>query len=246
MHFLKSLVAKLLVEPSITRGQTPSCELGRRLFRWTLHNRDFSKDSRHPLSDLWQVSEWDNTYALSRASMAYLWSVLHDWQPRSIIEFGCGRSSIMFGRYCSETNASCLSIEADAEWGRKMKEQLTANGLESQVTLHLSEAIQFPGQHGHDLAQSGFYEQYGDCRFDLVSIDGPIGGFGRAGTLLSIRDQLAPRAHIIVDDSNRVNERQAINRWLHEFGPSLTLKADLPLPYGLTILEYDQSRDRVR
>ncbi len=243
MHLIKNLTAKFVVEPCVASGLMPSSDVGRRLFRWALHNRDFSKVGSHPLSDIWQVPEWDNTYALSRASMAYIWQVLREWQPHSIIEFGCGRSSIMFGRYCHLMEATCLSIEADPDWGRKMQDQLAANGLESEVTLHLSDSIQSPDMHGHDLVRSGFYAQYGDRQFDLVSIDGPVGGFGRGGTLLSIKHQLAPKAHIIVDDSNRTNERHTINRWLHEFGPALSLKADLPLPYGLTILEYDKSRE---
>jgi hypothetical protein len=81
----------------------------------------------------------------------------------------------------------------------------------------------------------------------LVLCDGPPAKTkgGRYGLLPILRPRLSPDALILVDDYKRSDEKGIVDRWLNEFGGSLTVMGT-QYPYALvSVAERDQARERV-
>jgi len=161
-------------------------------------------------------------------------------RPRSVLEFGSGRSSLVIaralsavggGRLTSVENAPEFSRDAWALAGRVMG--VDAQQVVSKVRVTLTPAGPFNGYVDAAPALSA------RAPYDLVLIDGPSGPLGRDWTMFAAIHHLSHGALVIVDDAARPGERRAVERWLRRW-PGLSVALDRPrMTRGATILRFD-------
>ena len=167
--------------------------------------------------DTIQDSEWlkyksfsPGGWAVDYGVLYTLYRVLNDVKPKNIIEFGLGQSSRLLHRYGAYyPNANVLTCEHSTEWIDFFKAEIddkypvnikllglgnrTYQGIETLVYKDL------------DVVSSG--EKY-----DLIMVDGPYGSehYSRSQVIDLVRDNLAERFCIILDDYERQGEQETI------------------------------------
>jgi predicted O-methyltransferase YrrM len=157
--------------------------------------------------------------------------------PRSVLEFGAGRSSVVFAAALAGTGGGRLtSVEHEPQYSVQAWQEAQRYALIDSALLHARLTLRL-GSRGlfhryvvpaHSLARR--------APFDLIFVDGPPGSFGRTSTVLDIAPLVSAGALVVVDDSARPGERSAIARW--ERALPCTRLVDLPgLARGVTILE---------
>ena len=139
-------------------------------------------------------------YLLTIINMLKIYSV------RNILDFGSGRTSIMFKKYCPWANLFC--IESDEQYYKLLLDEcpeLTGN-------LFLVDEIRNESVSYYNQEQLNSIIK--DTKFDLISIDGPI-GYGVKNprqNILALIDQkqLNEEFLIYIHDTNRQGEQQLI------------------------------------
>jgi Methyltransferase domain len=159
------------------------------------------------LRDGWGNLDWSGDVAYLRAVCE------HATAGRGpILECGSGLTTIVLSALVGEQKES-ISLEHLSEWCERVERVLSRHDLPNRLR-HM------PLTHraGFDWYASDFLSR--DQRFGLVICDGPPGSTlgGRYGLLPVCRDHLAPDCVILLDDAERPEERDMLERWRREFG----------------------------
>ena len=136
-----------------------------------------------------------------------------------ILECGSGLSSFVLASVVSKTDATCHLdvLEHNLPWLQNLRQ--SAPSLEKRARVRLT--------HAPLRTHNNNFEWYDvDVRslnqcIELVVCDGPPGGTtrgGRYGLLPVMSELLAPDARVILDDANMEHGRDAIERWIYEYG----------------------------
>lgn len=144
--------------------------------------------------------------------------VLHELigllRPRSVLEFGAGRSSLVIAHALERIGGGCLtSIEHQPEYVRKSWQEMprfrTVDAALVESKLRLT-----PSRHGLLYEYAGIAPTLrARGPFNFVFIDAPPGRFGRDATLLAAAPYLDTGAIVQLDDAARPQEKTAIRRW---------------------------------
>ena len=246
MHFTqpsKEVIARTITEPLLSRAQLPGNAGVRRALAWSLENRDVRFPEQHPLKAVESIPEWDNTYALSRSALQWLWARLHKKAPRTILEFGSGRTTFAMATYAKARQQEGLqtpiivSIEAETQWLTQTEQHLAEHGLEKFVTLVNAPAKTDTQNHGYDLTGISLEDLFQKQPIEIVLIDGPCGGQGRRGTLPSIYHLLSSQADVLLDDCDRTPEQETMGIWESDYPHELHNRGILPTVGGLGWLQ---------
>lgn len=144
----------------------------------------------------------------------------------NIIEFGCGMSTIIFGRLLKKNkiNATITSIEHDELWLDYMKKLLDREGLMENIKL-----VYAPLEKCDlSIKSIGWYSTNVLCRelkdkvFDMVIVDGPPAfefpkAKSRYPALPFIIERVSKNFSIHLDDANRPGEQFILQRWRKQF-----------------------------
>jgi predicted O-methyltransferase YrrM len=160
--------------------------------------------------------------------------------PRSVLEFGSGRSSLVIARALSAAGGGRLtSVENAPEFGRDawaLAERcngVDAHRIVSKVRATLTPAGPFNGYVDAAPALAA------RAPYDLALVDGPSGPLGRDWTMFAAIVHLRPGALVVVDDTARAGERRAVERWLRRW-PGLSVLLDRSeMTRGVAILRFD-------
>jgi hypothetical protein len=131
-----------------------------------------------------------------------------------VLECGSGLSTIVLGIIARQMGREVWTLEHDAHWGEKVGKALAERGI-ANVRLCVN-----PLKNYGDFS---WYEPPLDDmprNFGLVICDGPPGKGhgGRSGFLPVMRDRIAARCTILLDDTIRDAERAIAQRWSDELG----------------------------
>ena len=126
-----------------------------------------------------------------------------------VLECGSGLSTIVLGIIAGQAGRAVWTLEHDAHWGEKVGRALARRGLD-----HVRLCIRPLKNYG----EFSWYEPpLADMpqAFGLVICDGPPGHGhgGRSGFLPVMRDRLAARCTILLDDTIRDAEKEIAQRW---------------------------------
>jgi hypothetical protein len=175
------------------------------------------------------------TWALDVATIEVLWDRLQVQQPRALLEFGAGVSTVILARYAEWRAAQGLerpvivSIEQDASVRAKVKTRLAENGLSQDVhVLHapLSEASRYR------VDMDAIRQRLAGNEVDWVLIDGPAGPDGcRVSTLPDVMALCADRARWFLDDALRDGEIGILRDWARR--RNVTVEGIYPIGKGL-------------
>lgn len=171
-------------------------------------------------------SEWlvNQTFSPGRWAMGYpalyiLYRVLEQFNPHHILELGLGQSTIMITQY-AERNADIehFVVEHDNAWIKFFKKRNTIS-LKTSIVCLDRESASFKDADNVRVFKN-FKDTFESNKFDLVVIDAPLGGdmkkYARIDVLSLIEANLCEEFVVILDDVNRVGERNTMNEISHQ------------------------------
>ena len=187
------------LERTLRRGKLPSHRSIERLVR-SWHNEAWSAD-------------------------AALLAALLTWLPRStgpILECGSGLSTLVLATAASIANRGLWALEHDPSWATRVARELPMH-LGSSATVLLG-----------PLRDYGAYEWYSPdpaalpASIGFVLCDGPPGHTrgGRYGLVPQLGNRLRSGCLVILDDTQRPEERSIARRWSSELPASVLMESE--------------------
>lgn len=163
-----------------------------------------------------------NEWMLAPSKLLFLWQTCAKLRPRRILEFGSGRSTLLFAAYARHAQnqgeeVRVCTLEHDRDWKDTTENWVREYaGLEHVSILHAPLAPQQilgTSRVTYSTPTAVLEEIGGRTGFDLCLIDGPPESVGRFASLPIAIPFLSSRAVILVDDCFRPQEREALRAW---------------------------------
>lgn len=148
----------------------------------------------------------------------------------TVLEAGSGSSSVWMGLAAAGAarGVAVVALEHDPEYAEATRAAVARQGLEETVDVRLAPLAEADGAAWYDRAAL-----HGVSRVSLLFVDGPpksTGPDARFPAFEAAFDLLAEDARIVLDDTDRHEERACIERWsalAAERGASLTVEREL-------------------
>lgn len=170
-----------------------------------------------------RLGEW----TLDVETIEFLSEKIQTSQPRAILEFGSGVSTIILAQAMADIYPVTpfpvvLSIEQDATHVQQTTIQLERYGLARFVKiLHAPlgpQILHHISTNCYQVSDSELQKFFGQVQIDFVLIDGPAADYGeRIGTIPLVQEFLEPGAAVYMDDGLRDSEL-AIAEWWNQYG----------------------------
>ena len=175
-------------------------------------------------------------WALSPDAMAVILTDLQERTRPSIVEFGCGQSTVIFTSWVKHHGGRVTTYEHDPQYADVIRKQLDACGLSSHVDLRVVPLVDQAPANG--LPPSKSYDLPNDQdRFDIALVDGPPYWAGEAGRYYPLKwsvDRLNPGGAAYLDDAARPPEQRIVAAM--KAGTAGVAAVDLRAEKGLTKL----------
>ena len=162
-----------------------------------------------------------SSWALQMAGLVELDAYLWRNQPRNVVEFGSGVSTVVLANYAQQTGAKVTSFEHASRYKRETEQKLRSARLQGVTDLRLAALKGSPPAYDGEMPDG----------VDFVLIDGPpeyTGG--RAAILPLIYDCLADNWEAWLDDASRDLEQEALKSWRKDLGVSVS-KQNIPADF---------------
>lgn len=157
-------------------------------------------------------------FALNPTDLLDLLHLVRLRQPRLVLELGSGTSSVWLGYALEQYGGKLVSLDHDPDYARQTRAMLAAHGLNA-----VAEVREAPLR---EIAMAGrTYEWYDVAALadltgiDLLLVDGPPAATGpdaRYPALGILEQRLSATATVVLDDADRQDEREAVQRWTLE------------------------------
>jgi len=178
----------------------------------------------HPLKAVLNQGDLENAAAVTPVTIIEIWRLLTAARPRAILELGCGVSTVIFSYYASECARAggpaptVHSIEHSPEWIGIVAQRLAALGLSSHVTMIEAplKKVHVAGIDTECYDPAALAGRVADASVDFCLIDGPPAiqdPLSRVGCLPLVAPCLTGGATVLLDNTARDGERQAIAAW---------------------------------
>ena len=159
-------------------------------------------------------------WALDPTAVLALLDLVERGWPERVLELGSGTSSVWLG-YALERLGSghLVSIDHDERYAEVTREYVHRHGLDEIVEVRIA-PLTDAGLPGHEAL---WYEDsvFGDVSdIDLLIVDGPpkaTGRISRYPALPKLVPQLSGSAAVAIDDADRPDEKEIVQRWREEF-----------------------------
>ena len=172
---------------------------------------DGIKESSWVKNQAFDLHNWAANYSF----IYLLFRILDKMEPRNILEFGLGQTTKLTTQYIVHKNPeACLNVcEHSRDWIQIYQPELPKH--EHIRINHLDlEYLEYRRKRNDKYA--GLLELVGDQKFDLIIVDGPVGGgknLPRSNVVdLVCHGNLAEDFVIIFDDAERVGEKNTIRK----------------------------------
>ncbi|SMX98912.1 Methyltransferase domain-containing protein [Brevibacterium iodinum ATCC 49514] len=158
-------------------------------------------------------------WALDARAMLHLAQIFEDKRPSRVLELGSGTSSVWMGYLAEKLGAQIVSVEHDEEFAERTEELLGLHGLNDVVTVKRAplEPLRL-GDVDYAWYATGALSDLEDV--DLVLVDGPVGStnrWARYPAVPMLWAALARDAVVVLDDSPRADEEDALDAWTAEY-----------------------------
>lgn len=189
--------------PAALRDQTRDIEALLQLFRLV------EPRTRLPFSGSW---------AMNAQSLLHLADLVIRRRPRVVLELGGGTSTVWLGYLLEGSGARVVSLDHDEDYAARTRQSLDRHGLATTVEVRHAplKAITIGDETFSWYAEQGWSDVAG---IDLLIVDGPpkkTGSQARYPALPALLDRLAPDAWVLLDDADRPDEREIVQRWTAE------------------------------
>ncbi len=146
--------------------------------------------------------------------------------PGTVVEAGSGLSSIVLS-YVVRADQPIVSFEHHRQWADRVARYVSRRGSYRVLTRPLTprEGYDWYAVEPSDLPAG----------ITLAVIDGPPGSTrgGRYGALPELAEHLAPGAILLLDDTARPQEQQAMDRWAAEYGTTSEVRETGDKPFAI-------------
>ena len=184
-------------------------------------------------------------WRLTAGSLRFLTVLVDHLEPRLVLEFGSGRSTVVLGRSLASLRrpGTLVTIENDPDHLDRTRAGIVAAGLETAVHLRSAPVVV---RRCHDRNVPVYLLGARACstgrsrglrRPDLILVDGPplpLGG--REGALYQALHSSHEGTVIVLDDSRRDSEREVLVRLLQRFDGHIEAVDLLGFPKGLALI----------
>lgn len=167
-------------------------------------------------------------------------SELIERQPTLVFECGSGSSTIYISACLRAMgHGKVISVEHDAIYASRTRAMADRHGLGAHVDVVLA-PLENRTSEGAETTMYWYgpqYEQFLTGPIDVVVIDGPpakSAPWARFPALPLLRRHLADDCVLILDDGDRLHERQTATRWARQLGTKATY---IPSGHGAWIIE---------
>lgn len=176
-------------------------------------------------------------WALRWETMQLLARLMEVMQPRRVIEFGSGRSTVVLAALAGRYGGRVLSFDHVADFARhtaaslhELEAEKAAQVVEQPITVRRYGAKLLPvyGIRWEEFAE------FSDC--DLAFVDGPPWNIGREAVLYEVFPRLAVGGWIVVDDMKRPHEQRWLQSWKRVFGDALEVNVFLEIGDGVALM----------
>lgn len=173
-------------------------------------------------------------WAISSDSAKAIIEIFKNHKIKTVLDLGSGTSSVIFGYLLEGTKgASVISVDHDVNFSSITRNNLDIHGLSDVVSVY-SKPLKKQKINGKTCV---WYDLPEVENVDMVLVDGPPAStqrHARYPALPVVYDKLSNNAIVILDDYNREEEREVVNRWLKEY-PDFTLE-EIKTDKGLAVL----------
>lgn len=167
-----------------------------------------------------QKSDWFQDKILSPGHWAvgyqYLYPMyrtLNQTKPKRILEFGLGQSTKMISQYAQYYDAEHIIIEHDEKWAEFFQNDFP---MPENSKVEICELTFVPYKKAESVrVYKDIKDKVGGKKFDIVSIDAPMGSdmtqYARIDILEILPDCLSENFVILFDDCNRSGEQNTLH-----------------------------------
>lgn len=180
--------------------------------------------TRQEMRDLWGLSAafvdgrpWPppGGWALDASALSLIITEIRTRRAKTVVELGPGTSSIVLGRSCP--GLAMYGVEHDDAFVISVRHQLAMHGLTEYVLLHAPLQVEsiYDGRSAQWYDRASLAEL--PNQIDVLIVDGPPNGLGQGNRVPAweaLSDRLSRGSLILVDDTNRPDERAMVNHWL--------------------------------
>lgn len=162
-------------------------------------------------------------WALSPTGLLALTDLVEEAEQGLVVECGSGTSTLWLA-YALRRKGSgkVVALEHQKPYADRTRRLVKAHGLEEFVEVRVAPLVLRSTSRGAYRWYDVDLEDLGG-RIELLVVDGPPGDTGphsRYPALPLLRDQFADNVRVLIDDTNRKEERDVVEFWLAE-EPSL-------------------------
>lgn len=185
-------------------------------------------------------------YAISPDFARILMTQIQTQQPKFIVELGGGVSTLISGYMLQKQGSGrVIAVDQSEEFAAYAMQHVRQHQLENVAqVLHAPLKLLF--------VNGETWQWYDTTRFDevdaidLLVVDGPPqygnpAPMARYPALPLLYAKLAPGAFILVDDADREDEQQMVQRWLSEFDVQLIRDFSYETEKGAKLLQKKQA-----
>jgi protein-L-isoaspartate O-methyltransferase len=192
--------------------------------------RDFRPRAPMPPSGRW---------AVNASGLLRLVSLIRREQPKTVLELGSGTSSVWIAYALEHTGGRLVSIDHSAEFAERTRQLLVAHGLTKVAEVRHAplQSLRLDGRDFQWYAAAAFTDL---TDVGLLVVDGPPGDTGPAArypALRALEARLSARATVFVDDADRPDEQDILQRWA---AATPGLAADLRIADRHAVLTYSR------
>ena len=173
--------------------------------------RDGMRESSWVKKQTFDLHNWAANYSF----IYLLFRILDKIEPRNILEFGLGQTTKLTTQYIAHKNPEAyLNVcEHNVDWIKIYQPELPKH---EHIRINHLNLEYFEYRRKRNDKYAGLLELVKDQKFDLIIVDGPVGGgknLPRSNVVdLICHGNLAEDFVIIFDDAERVGEKNTIRK----------------------------------
>ena len=177
-----------------------------------------------------------NPSTLSLDTLKFLGTLVEDFQPLNILEFGSGLSTLFLCNLLKKQGDGHLfSIENSAQY-YKATQKMTKYATNLSLFLCPITRYWFKGKQ-FSTYEKYFVDELPAVNFDMVLIDGPLSyKYGREAPLYQVLPFLNTETLILLDDALRKPEQEAISNWKHVWSKKMDVLEFSKLKKGFAMI----------
>jgi len=140
-------------------------------------------------------------------------------QPRTVVEFGSGISTLLIASWLRESGGGQLiSFDHDKEWAKRTQQHLDRANLSDFVSLHCVPLVETEIDGRTVFWYATEPAHFDAAPVDFAVVDGPpahlsIAGMSRLPALATLNPYLSDKFFVALDDAHRAGEKEILRCW---------------------------------